>query len=321
MAGETDRFGATAAGEVMGKTELDPNLVVLLSGFLWGTYWIPLRSVEAAGLSGPWASFGAVVTGLIILAPFALVRWRRFMAGGRPLIAVGLLSGSAFMLYSDALLLTEVVTATLMFFLTPVWSTILGRIVLGQRFTLARLVTIALGLAGLAVILGADGGLPLPRNMGDWLGLASGMVWAVASVAIRKGGDVGEVEYIFAYLIGGVLMSALLPLVLMPELVWTIEPAAIDAAVALPLLAGMAVVWFILAMAMLIWGNKRLDPGRVGILMMSEVLVTALTAAVLLDDEPFGWRQIVGGGLIVAAAAIDIMARAPEPALPPEPAE
>ena len=67
------------------------------------------------------------------------------------------------------------------------------------------------------------------------------------------------------------------------------------------------------------WGNKRLDPGRVGILMMSEVLVTALTAA-LLTVEPFGWRQIVGGGLIVAAAAIDIMARAPEPALSSEPA-
>lgn len=298
----------------MRERDLTANLAVLLSGVLWGAYWIPLRSLEAAGLSGPWASFGAVSTGLIVLAPFALPRWRKLMAGGWRLLIVGLLSGSSFMLYSDALLLTEVITATLMFFVTPVWSTILARIVLGQRFTVARLVTIALGFGGLMVILGADGGLPLPRNMGDWLGLASGMVWAVASVGIRKGVDVGNVENIFAFLIGGVAMSALLPLVLMPEMVFAIEPAAIDAAAALPLLAAMGVVWFIVATALLMWGTKRIDPGRVGILMMSEVMVTALTAAVLLDDEPFGWRQVIGGGLIIVAAVIDIIARTPEPA-------
>ena len=304
----------------MRERDLMPNLAVLVSGVLWGAYWIPLRAVEAAGLNGPWASFGAVSAGLIVLAPFALKRWRKLLAGGRPLLAVGFLSGSAFMLYSDSLLLTEVVTATLLFFLTPVWSTILARIVLGQRFTLARLVTIVLGFSGLMVILGADGGLPLPRNMGDWLGLASGMVWAVASVGIRKGIEVGEVENIFAFLIGGVAMSAVLPLALMPDMVFAIEPVTIDVVVVVPLLVTIGVVWFIVGMALLMWGNKQIDPGRVGILMMSEVLVAVATAAVLLDDEPFGWRQVIGGGLIIAAAVIDIMARAPEPALPPKPA-
>ena len=305
----------------MRERDLMPNLAVLVSGALWGAYWIPLRALEGAGLSGPWASFAVVTTAFLVLAPFALTRWRKLMAGGRPLLIVGFLSGSTFVLYSDALLLTEVVTATLLFYLTPVWSTLLARVALGQRFTVARLVTIVLGLGGMAVILGADGGLPMPRNIGDWLGLVSGMVWAFASVGIRKGVDVGVVENIFSYLFGGVLMSALAPLVLLPGMVFAFEPAAVDLGAVPPLLIGTAVVFFIFGMVLLMWGNKRIDPGRVGILLMSEVLVTAATAAVLLDDEPFGWRQIIGGGLIIVAAIIDVMARAPEPAAPPKPAE
>jgi drug/metabolite transporter (DMT)-like permease len=39
--------------------------------------------------------------------------------------------GTGYALYSDALLLTEVVTAILLFYLTPVWSTILARLFLG----------------------------------------------------------------------------------------------------------------------------------------------------------------------------------------------
>ncbi len=305
----------------MRERDLMPNLAVLVSGVLWGAYWIPLRSLEAAGLSGPWASFCAITAGFVVLAPFALARWRKLMAGGRPLLIVGFLSGSTFVLYSDALLLTEVVTATLLFYLTPVWSTILARIALGQRFNLARVVTIVVGFAGMIIILGADGGLPLPRNIGDWLGLVSGMVWAFASIGIRKGVNVAEVENIFSFLFGGMVMAAAAPLALMPELVFAIEPAAIDPAVVVPLLAATGVVWFVFAMALLMWGNRQIDPGRVGILMMSEVLVAVATAAVLLDDEPFGWRQVIGGGLIIAAAVIDIMARTPAPALPPKPAE
>ena len=42
----------------------------------------------------------------------------------------------------------------LLFSLTPVWGTLLGRVLLGERVTANRGMALALGLAGLDVILG-----------------------------------------------------------------------------------------------------------------------------------------------------------------------
>jgi drug/metabolite transporter (DMT)-like permease len=65
----------------------------------------------------------------------------------------------------------------------------------------------------------------------------------------------------------------------------------------------------------MIWGAARLDPGRVSILLLLEVGVASLSAG-LLTDEPFGWREAIGGLLIVGAGALesyDAMRRAPSP--------
>ena len=250
-----------------------------------------------------------------MLAPIALARRRGLAAGGWPVALAGVFGGTGYALYSDAFLLTEVVTAILLFYLTPVWSTLLSRVLLGQPITRSRMVTIALGFAGLWVILGINGGLPLPRGPGDWFGLVAGMIWAGASVGFRKHNALGAAEMGFLYLCGTLIAAAAIPLVSMPLDAGTFGRLAAATIAAWPLVVFMGVVMFAGSMVLAIWGNQRMDPGRVGILMMSEVLVATATAAAL-TDEPFGWRQITGGVLVIAAAVIDIAARAPEPALP-----
>lgn len=308
--GARHRPEAMAGGVLDHKHDLLPSLAVVATGLLWGTYWIPIRALDAAGLAGPWATFGAFAATTLVLAPVALARWRRLLAGGWPLAAIGVCGGSAFVLYSNALLLSEIVTVILLFYLTPLWSTLLARVVLRQPITGVRIATIALGLGGMFVILGAGGGLPLPRGIGDWLALASGLAWAVASVGIRKRVEVGAFENTFALLAFGLVMAAAVPLAVMPGQVFA--PLELRIAGVAPWLALTALVWTAPTIVLLMWGNARLDPGRVGILLMGEVLVGAASAAIL-TDEPFGWRQIVGGVLILAAAAIDIAARGPRP--------
>jgi drug/metabolite transporter (DMT)-like permease len=53
-----------------------------------------------------------------------------------------------------------------------------------------------------------------------------------------------------------------------------------------------------------IWAAARMDPGRVSILLLFEIVAAALSAG-LLTDEPFGRRELLGGALIVAAAVIE----------------
>ena len=49
-----------------------------------------------------------------------------------------------------------------------------------------------------------------------------------------------------------------------------------------------------------------LDPGRINILLMFEVVV-GITSAALLTNEIIGLREIVGGIVIVSAGLIDFI--------------
>ena len=134
-----------------------PILAIVVSTLFWGTLWIPLRRLNEAGPGGPWATAAGFTLPLLIMLPFALVRRRSIAAGGRPLVQAGFLMAACIALYSEALLRGSVARVILLFYLTPVWSTLLARIFLGDRITGARIVTIALGLIGMFVVFGIVG--------------------------------------------------------------------------------------------------------------------------------------------------------------------
>ena len=98
------------------------------------------------------------------------------------------------MLYSVGFVYGRVAIIILLFYLTPVWSTLIGRLLFGWRSTPARLAAILFGLIGLAVMLGANGDWPLPRNVGEWLALAAGVLWSIASTGIRVKADLDVLE-------------------------------------------------------------------------------------------------------------------------------
>ena len=128
---------------------------------------------------------------------------------------------------------------------------------------------------------------------------------------IRKRDDVAAIDNTFAFLTGATLVAIALPILAMPAEVAAVDPLALPLGAIAPWLALTTLAWAVPIIVLLMWGTQRLDPGRVGILLMGEVLVGAVTAAIL-TDEPFGARQFIGGGLIVAAALIDVLAQPPE---------
>ncbi|MEM7225224.1 MAG: DMT family transporter, partial [Pseudomonadota bacterium] len=155
------------------------------SGVAWGVFWLPLRALDEAGLVGAWATVVFYVIPLILVSPVVVWRWRRIVAGGLGLQVTGICTALALVLYADAVLYTEVVPAILLFYLTPVWSTLLARFFLGEPVTPMRWLTLALGMGGMYVMLAGDGGIPWPSNIGDWMGLAAGFMWAVCATRMR----------------------------------------------------------------------------------------------------------------------------------------
>ena len=283
-----------------------PEAVIAISGALWGLYWIPVRHLEDRGVGVVWMTLGVFLVALAMFVP-VLVRHPPARAVFTPrMLVTGLLTGGSFVLYSVSIVLTEVVTTILLFYLSPVWATVLGRLLLGERLTVSRLAALVLGLGGLWVVLGGESGLPLPRNLGDWCALAAGITWALGTLRVHQDAAVSPIAHTAALFVGGTVAIAilsLLPALEAPVPAVTAPAAAIVLAVA---------VLSVLSAGGILWGARLISPGRAGLLLMMEV-ITGLASAALLAGEPFGVVQVVGSTLIMAAALAEVLPVAGRP--------
>ncbi|KAA9006814.1 DMT family transporter [Histidinibacterium aquaticum] len=275
--------------------------IVFGTGTLWGFYWLPVRQAEAMGLAGAWGTAAITAAAVVLLAPFALVYLGaiRRNPGAAAFVALG---GAAFALYSVGLVYGRVAIIILLFFLTPVWSTLIGRFVMGWATPRLRVVAIGLGLLGLIVMLAATGSVPVPRSAGEWMALVAGFLWAIASTGIRTRPELPPVPAAFVFALGATIAAGLLA----PALEPLPSPDQIGgAARTVGLVAGAGGIWWALSIAALLWATVRLDPARVGILLMSEVLVGAASAAILAG-ETLHPLELLGGALVVIAGILEV---------------
>ena len=277
-----------------------PELAIVACGALWGLYWIPVRYLETRGVGVLWVTLGIFFIGLTLLAPILIRRPCARAAFTPRMFITGLLTGGSFVLYSISIVLTEVVTAILLFYLSPVWATVLGRMLLAERFTGARLTALGLGLGGLWVVLGSGSGVPLPRNPGDWCALVAGVTWAFGTLRVHQDTAISSAAHVTSLFIGGAVVAAIIALSPI-----TLSPGPVLTTHAVLIISFVAIMSVVSAYGIL-WGAGVVSPGRAGLLLMMEVIV-GLASAAALANEPFGIAQIIGSMLIVAAALVEVL--------------
>ena len=280
-----------------GETAL-PALAVAGSALFWGLWWLPLRALAERGLPGGWASLAVYAVAAAVLVPVAWTRRARLRAGGWNLFWTGFLFGVVLVLWNHAVLVGEVVRVVLLFYLAPVWATLFALILLDQRIGPVRVLAIVLGLSGAAVVLGFEDGLPLPSSLGDWLGLLSGIIFALSVTVARKAPEIAGLDRTFVSFACAALVAVPMALATGPG------PSGVAMVHALPLAATVGLLWVLPGTWLLLWGAAHLDPGRVSILLMLEVVVASVSAS-LLTDEPFGWREAAGCVLILSAGLVE----------------
>jgi drug/metabolite transporter (DMT)-like permease len=276
-----------------------------MAAALWGSFWIPLRQITEEGVSGAWATMLVYGGPLLLMLPFFLFRWGRLGRFGLGALWVGAASGACNTFYGMGFIEGEVSKVMLLFYLNPIWAALLERSILKTPIARSRQLTILFGFLGMAVLVSGNGTvLPLPRNISEWFGVIAGFFWALSMVGMRYSGE-GDLfpKFFFQFLFGllgcgVILLSGLFPGELLPQSDHLIA--------AMPWTAVTVFLWIIPSMFFSFWGVSFMSPTRASILFMLEAIVGVVSAA-LLTDEPFGWREIIGGLLILSAGLFDVL--------------
>jgi drug/metabolite transporter (DMT)-like permease len=265
---------------------------------------LPQRALEQAGLTGGWGTIAQYALPLVLLAPVAVWQGLRGAPTGLGLPLTGLLMGGGIACYANSFLLTDVMRTLTLFYLTPVWATLLEVMLLGQRPGWHRAASLAMALAGLWFVFGQAGGLPIPQNAGDWLALAGGALFVGGAVRSQVAEPAGVFPLVFAFFLYGGLVTLSQAVVLasvlgpMPSLTTWLDMA--------PWLLLLSLGFFIPTIAIMVWAPSRIGTGLFSTLILAEVVFGTLSAGLLADD-PFGWREAVGGSLMLLAGLTEIM--------------
>ena len=277
------------------------SAIVLATGMFWGIYWFPVRAIADLGLDGAWGTGAITLAAVLFLLPFALAKKGALREANLVGVASVALGGGAFALYSIGFLYGKVALVVLLWFFSPVWSVLIAKYLLRWQVPKLRLIAIAVGLCGLFIMLGGDGGIPVPGSLGEWMAFIGGLLWALATAGMRLKSQLPPAPAAFLFALGAAATSFLFA----PFL----EPVP---RVALSDLSTMAVnvlltggLWWGASIAALMWATVRLDPARVGILLMTEVIFGAVTAAIFAG-ESLSPSEMIGGSLVILCGLLEV---------------
>ena len=280
------------------------SFALLIAAGMWGLFWIPQRALEAGGLTGGWATISQMVIPFAMLLPISLWRLYKGQSFGLEYPLIGLLFGGGIACYANSFLLTDVVRALILFYITPVWTTIFEIVFLRQIPRFYRYITLVLALSGVWIVFGQEGVIPLPQNSGDWIALFGGILIAASAVRMEIKKPEGIYPILFSFFFYGGLFTLIQSYFLSDYLG---DAPSIESWVAMmPWLILIAILFHIPTNIVILGAPSRIGAGIFSIIILFEIVVGTFSAAVL-TDELIGWREILGSAFIIFAGLTEII--------------
>lgn len=272
-----------------------PVAALLLGAAMWGVLWYPLRLLESGGLAGLWSTLIIFASATLVGLPVIWLRRRAFHSPGL-LLLLAAASGWCNVAFILAVLEGNVVRVLLLFYLSPLWTVLLGMLLLKEHMTRDGWFTLLCAMTGAVIMLwNSDLGFPWPREAADWLAISSGVAFALNNVTVRKIQDAPvEVKAVVAWW-GVVALAGLWIAAEGSSFPADAGSAVITGAVALGAI-GMVVMT-----AAVIYGVTHMPVHRSAVILLFELVAGAVSAQ-WLTDEVVRANEWAGGILIVAAA-------------------
>lgn len=278
---------------------------------LWGVAWWPMQMLNDAGMDGAMltlVTYGAAATAFVpMVIPHArllLRRWRTLM--------VILVSGGAWnLLFIFAMISGHAGRAVLLYYLSTLWMVIGARLVLGEPFVASRLFCAGIALLGAVLVLDPLQLLRGELALADLYAIGAGLAHAITCLAFRHAADI-PVRNKNAFMFLGSVIGAGALLSLQP-----LSPAASCVSTNAFLLAfAFGLTWVMVADYLVQFGVSHLPSSRSAILMLCELPITVVSAAIITRQQ-LGALELAGGLLIMLASLVEcVRSEAPLPERP-----
>jgi drug/metabolite transporter (DMT)-like permease len=268
---------------------------LLFSATMWGLIWYPLRLLDDAGMSGIWSSLVMYFAAAILSVPVLFRQRLLFQQHQKILLSLATAAGIANVAFILALIEGEVMRVMLLFYLSPIWSVILGRWWLQEKLSSHAVMLFALAMLGSVIMLwNPDMGFPWPTSLADVLAVIAGMAFAMNNVIARKLAELPLTLKTGVTWWGVVFISLLV-------IVW--QGKSYPDTTILVWLGAWSLGWLgiILMTLSVLYGVARMPVYRSAVIMLFELIVAAIGAS-LLTDEVMRSQEWLGGCLILVAA-------------------
>ena len=215
------------------------------------------------------------------------------------LLISGICIGVNWILLFEAYRYTTVSTATLCYYMAPVFVILLSPFVFKEKFTAKKALCTLCAILGMLIISGIFGNASA-NITGIFLGLGAAILYASVIIMNKFIHDISDEEKTLVQL--GVAGISLIPYVLLTENLSSISAGSLS----IILLIILGVVHTGIAYSMYFGSIGKLNVQTVAISGYIDPVVALILSAVLLHEE-FTWVHLIGSVLILGAAFISEM--------------
>lgn len=294
MNNKNDSISQTGFSTKYNPQSMLPVIGLIFASTMWGLIWYPLRLLEDNGLHGLWSTALMYCGTLIVAIPVLAKGWREWKQHPVLFFFMAIATGWTNIAFILAVLDGNVVRVLLLFYLSPLWATLLGVIFLGEQLSRRAIGILAIAMVGAIVMLWHESlGFPAPRDTADWLALSAGIAFAITNVLIHKLNHSSIMVKTATGWLGVLFLAFIL-------IVFTEQKLSVTTEV-------IAGAWILGAVAMtmmniaVVYGVTNMPVHRSAIILLFEIVVGAISS-ILLTNEIIQLREWIGGGLVILAA-------------------
>jgi drug/metabolite transporter (DMT)-like permease len=307
---------ANQAGAVVthGSPHLKARLMLVVLSLVWGLTW-PAMKIALSGIPPFTMRVASIAVGTVALYVLARLQGTSLRVKGRfAWLHIFVISLLNIVLFSTCTVFAQLSAATgrvaMLVYTMPIWASLLARITLGERFTRAGVLALALCATGTAILVYplAQAGVPI----GILLALGGSICWAAGTVYMKWADlhvDPMTIA-IWQLVIGFVVLGACIP-VFQNSIHLLDAPRASLVALVFSGLFGSGIAYFL-------WYNVvRLVPAMTASLgVLSSPVIGVIASSIVLGERPTV-PDIIGYVLIFAASASVLLQRQ-APSLTPD---